>query len=240
MDALLKVISLSKQFQLREQDALIPSCSNVRLEVFSGGLTALVGPSGYGKSSVLKCVYRTYLPTQGRILYRQRSNDVIDLARASEQQILQLRQWDVGYATQFLHCLPRKSALDVVAQPLLARGESRQSAFTRARDMLHLMNLPERLWRIAPATFSGGEKQRINLARALVARPRLLLLDEPTASLDPATSDRVVEILASVKADGVAILAVFHQMELVRKLADEVVKLNLPVTNSKNREKLVS
>jgi alpha-D-ribose 1-methylphosphonate 5-triphosphate synthase subunit PhnL len=229
MQPILKTEGLCKQFLLHDQNKLIPSCANVDLEVYSGELSALVGPTGAGKSSVLKCIYRTYLPTTGRLLYRDAAGHVIDLASTSEHRMLALRHAEIGFVTQFLHCLPRKSALDVVAEPLLARGEAREHAHGKARHLLDLLNVPERLWGVPPATFSGGEKQRINLARGLIARPRLLLLDEPTASLDPATTDRVVDLLQSIKQEGVAMLAIFHHPELVRRLADRVVELTPPV-----------
>lgn len=229
MQPVLKVEALSKQFHLHEQGKLIPSCADVTLEVQAGALTALIGPTGAGKSSVLKCVYRTYLPTSGRILYRDGDNHVTDLALASEHRILELRHRDIGFVTQFLHCLPRKAALDVVAEPLLARGEGAGGAREQAAELLALLNVPERLWGVPPATFSGGEKQRVNLARGLIARPRLLLLDEPTASLDPATTGRVVELIERIKAQGVAMLAIFHHPELVNCLADHVVELTPPV-----------
>lgn len=228
---ILKVEGLVKQFQLHDQQKLIPSCANVALEVYAGQLTALVGPTGAGKSSVLKAVFRTYLPTAGRMLYRDEHGAVTDLAQASEHRILELRRRDIGFVTQFLHCLPRKSATEVVAEPLVVRGTSRELAKARARDMLARLNVPERLWSVPPATFSGGEKQRVNLARGLIARPRLLLLDEPTASLDPSTTDRVVELLQSIKAEGIAMLAIFHHPDLVERLAERVVTLSPPVAS---------
>ncbi len=228
-DAILSIEGLSKQFQLHEQHKLIPSCAHVALQVFSGELCALIGPTGAGKSSVLKCIYRTYLPSAGRMLYRDAAGHITDLAQASEHRMLALRQNDIGFVTQFLHCLPRKSALDVVAEPLMSRGADRNLAHDKARELLARLNVPERLWGVPPATFSGGEKQRINLARGLIARPRLLLLDEPTASLDPATTERVIELLQAIKAEGVAMLAIFHQPGLVQRLADRVVELKPPV-----------
>jgi alpha-D-ribose 1-methylphosphonate 5-triphosphate synthase subunit PhnL len=229
MQAILKIEGLSKHFQLHDQNKLIPSCANAGLEAHGGELCALVGPTGAGKSSVLKCVYRTYLPSAGRMLFRDAAGHVTDLAQASEYRMLELRQSEIGFVTQFLHCLPRKSALDVVAAPLVARGDILENAQEKARELLRLLNVPERLWAVPPATFSGGEKQRVNLARGLIARPRLLLLDEPTASLDPATTDRVVDLLKVIKAEGVAMLAIFHHPELVRRLADRVVELAPPV-----------
>ncbi|HET19551.1 MAG TPA: ATP-binding cassette domain-containing protein, partial [Chromatiales bacterium] len=132
----------------------------------------------------------------------------------------------------FLYCLPRRGARDVVAEPLLARGASLAEAREAACQLLAALNVPERLWAVPPATFSGGEKQRVNLARGLLARPRLLLLDEPTASLDPVTTDRVVELLNGLKKDGVAMLAIFHHPDLVERLADDVVTLTPPRGNA--------
>lgn len=236
MQAVLKTEALSKQFHLHEQGAVIPSCSNVDLEARSGQLTALIGPTGSGKSSVLKCIYRTYLPSGGRILYRDTDGRERDLARASEQRILALRRREIGFVTQFLHCLPRKAALEVVAEPLLAVGEARDESHQRAAELLRLLNVPERLWSLSPATFSGGEKQRVNLARGLIARPRLLLLDEPTASIDPATAERVVELLLSLKREGMAMVAVFHHPQLVERLADRVVALEPPAAPTEQPE----
>lgn len=228
MHAILEVQGLSKHFQLFDQNALIPSCAEVNLKVYAGQLTALVGPTGAGKSSVLKCIFRTYLPSAGRLLYRDGSDNMVDLAQASEAQILELRSREIGFVTQFLHCLPRKSALEVVSAPLLKRGIAAPEAQEKAAELLELLNVPQRLWHVPPATFSGGEKQRINLARGLIARPRLLLLDEPTASLDPATTERVIDLLQSIKAQGVAMLAIFHQPELVTHLAEQTVRLSPP------------
>lgn len=225
MKPLLDIDGLSKHFQLYEQQKLIPSCSAVKVTVYPGQLTALTGPTGSGKSSVLKCIFRTYLPTSGRILYSDQEGKVTDLAQASEYRILQLRRRDIGFVTQFLHCLPRKSALDITIEPLLARGVSQAEAQSRGRELLAQLQVPERLWGVPPATFSGGEKQRINLARGLIARPRLLLLDEPTSSLDPGTTESVAGLIETIKQEGVGILAIFHHPELVRRLADQTVRL---------------
>jgi alpha-D-ribose 1-methylphosphonate 5-triphosphate synthase subunit PhnL len=221
----LTVRNLHKSFLLHDQGQQIPSCSAVNLSVHAGELTALVGPTGAGKSSVLKCIYRTYLPVSGEIVYNSRDGQSIDLVSASEHDILQLRHQEIGFVTQFLHCLPRRAALDLVAEALIIRGESQQSARQQAAELLALLNVPERLWQVPPATFSGGEKQRVNLARGLISRPRLLLLDEPTASLDPLTTQRVVELLRRIKQQGVAMLAIFHDPSLVAALADQTITL---------------
>jgi len=238
MSAILTVDNLSKQFVLHDQRKTIPSCANVSLTVNPGELSALVGPTGAGKSSVLKCIYRTYLPTGGRVVFRKAVGQEIDLAQATEHEVLALRRTEIGFVTQFLHCLPRKPALDVVAEPLLVRGATRAKARDRARELLAALHVPEHLWEVSPATFSGGERQRVNLARGLVARPRMLLLDEPTASLDPRTTEMVVELLRVIKKAGVAMLAIFHHPELVGQLADQVIELAAPVSRTPPLEAL--
>jgi alpha-D-ribose 1-methylphosphonate 5-triphosphate synthase subunit PhnL len=225
---ILRIEGFGKQFTLHEQNKRIPSSHNVNLEVYAGELTALIGPTGAGKSSVLKGIYRTYLPSAGKIIYRDKDGVEVDLAQADEYRMLQLRHEEIGFVTQFLFCLPRQSTLDVVAHPLVVRGMRREVAREKAAEMLTALNLPERLWSISPATFSGGEKQRVNLARGLVARPRLLLLDEPTASLDPVTAERVIGLIEQIKAEGVAMLAIFHHPELTKRLGDRVVELTPP------------
>jgi alpha-D-ribose 1-methylphosphonate 5-triphosphate synthase subunit PhnL len=236
MEPLLRVERLAKQFYLHEQNKPIPSCSNVSFPVFPGRLTALTGPTGVGKSSVLKCIFRTYLPSSGAMYFRTEQAEIIDLAQAGDHTVLELRKSDIGFVTQFLHCMPRQSAIDVVCEPLIAKGTSRASALETARGLLTLLNIPERLWSVPPATFSGGEKQRINLARELIRQPRLLLLDEPTASLDPLNTECVIRLLQTLKTEGVAMLAIFHHPELVQRLADHVVELQAPVAAPANLE----
>lgn len=229
---LLSVENLSKTFYLHEQNKVIPSSSQVNLTVYSGKLTALIGPTGAGKSSVLKSIYRTYLPSSGRLLYETAAGGTLDLALALEHRILELRREEIGFVTQFLHTLPRQKTLDVVAMPLYQQGVSKEQGRARAAELLAELNIPERLWEVPPATFSGGEKQRVNLARGLIASPRLLLLDEPTASLDAKTTDRVVDLIQRKKAQGVGMLAIFHHADLVKRMADEVVELSVPVVSA--------
>lgn len=235
---ILRVEGYSKHFTLHEQNKTIPSSQDVDLEVFAGQMTALVGPTGAGKSSVLKGIYRTYLPSGGRLLYRAGDGEQVDLASADEHRILQLRRDEIGFVTQFLHFLPRQAAQDVVAQPLVQRGRAPAEARALACELLDAMNLPPRLWGISPATFSGGEKQRVNLARGLIAKPRLLLLDEPTASLDPSTTACVIELIQDLKREGVAMLAIFHQPDLVERMADRVVELRPPAMTEQPLEEI--
>lgn len=236
---ILTIENYAKTFNLHERNKLIPSASHVNLTVHPGRLTALVGPTGAGKSSVLKGVYRTYLPSAGRILFHSKTGSVIDLACASEHRVLELRKQEIGFVTQFLHCLPRKSAIDVVAEPLFARGVDADDARAKAEKLLAQLAVPSRLWNVPPSTFSGGEKQRVNLARGLIAQPRLLLLDEPTASLDPATTERVVAHIQELKKTGIGMLAIFHHPDLVRRLADDVVELSPPLAIDEIVEEIV-
>jgi alpha-D-ribose 1-methylphosphonate 5-triphosphate synthase subunit PhnL len=225
--AVLTVNRLAKSFTLHHQGKRIPSVHGASFTVHAGSLTALIGPSGAGKSSVLKCIYRTYLPEAGTMTLHGEDGP-LDLAGCDEHAVLRVRRRDIAFVTQFLHCLPRQPTVDVVAAPLADLAVPLSEARGTARERLRQLDLPERLWDVPPATFSGGERQRVNLARGLVRRPRLLLLDEPTASLDRRSSELVVAAIRAAKAEGLAILAIFHDPELVASLADQVVELVRP------------
>ncbi len=222
---LLKVEKLEKHFLLHEPARRIPATFRVDLELQPGRLLAITGSSGAGKSSLLKCIWRTYLPTGGRVWLREADGTVTDLAAASEQKMLALRRTEMSHVTQFLRCLPRKSALDVVAQPLVDDGAPPEVARERAAGLLTRLNVPAHLWSVAPATFSGGEQQRINLARGLIRPVRLVLLDEPTSSLDPVSRECVISLLRELKMAGTAMLAIFHEPALVEALADGEVRV---------------
>lgn len=221
----LEVNGLAKRFMLHERGQTIQAFEGLDFHANLGSLTAMVGASGSGKSSALKCVYRTYLSDCGEILYSTSKGQCVDLAVCDEQAILSLRHEEIRLVGQFLKALPRKSAVQVVARPLLEQGVEPEHAMEQAREMLKRVNLPGRLFDLAPSTFSGGERQLVNLARELVVRPRLLLLDEPTASLDPKSTDRMVEVIASLKGEQIAMIAVFHNKRIVQTLADHTVTI---------------
>lgn len=226
MTARLDVRGLAKVFTLHGLGGkTIVGCHDVALELAAGRCLALVGASGAGKSTVLKCIYRTYLPTAGEIRYRRADGETVDLARADDRAVLRLRAAEIGYVAQFLRAVPRVAALDVVAAPLVLAGGDPVAARRAAAAMLERLRLPAALWDAYPATFSGGEKQRVNVARACLARPRLLMVDEPTAALDAETRRDVVALLCELKREGVAILAILHDREVVEHLADEVVPM---------------
>lgn len=199
----------------------ILSFENISLEVRGGSMLAITGPSGVGKSSLLKCVYRTYAPSSGRVMYATAAGEEVDLAAADDWTVLNLRRAEIGYVSQFFRVLPRVSALETLTEPLIARGVPDEDAARTARSLLGRVGLERTLWDMYPATFSGGEKQRLNILRAVITKPRLLLLDEPTASLDRGYKGRVVDLLLELKASGAAMLGVFHDYDALSALADD-------------------
>ena len=219
----LSVQNLSKTFTMHLRDGVVlPVVENVNFEVAPGECAVLGGPSGAGKSSILKMVYGNYGVDAGAIVIRHHGEEV-DLATADPRTVLTLRRDSIGYVSQFLRTVPRVSALDVVAEPLVIRGVDRDEAGQRAKDLLARLNLPERLWSLPPATFSGGEQQRVNIARGFITDHPVLLLDEPTASLDATNRAVVVAMIAEKKADGVALLGIFHDEDVRVQVADRIV-----------------
>lgn len=219
----LSVHNLAKTFTMHLRDGVVlPVVANVNFDLHPGECVVLGGPSGAGKSSILKMVYGNYGVDAGaiRLLHH---GAVVDLATADPRTVLTLRRDSIGYVSQFLRTVPRVSALDVVAEPLVIRGVDRTEAQQRARDLLARLNLPERLWSLPPATFSGGEQQRVNIARGFITHHPVLLLDEPTASLDATNRAVVVAMIAEKKAAGVALLGIFHDEEVRAQVADRVI-----------------
>jgi alpha-D-ribose 1-methylphosphonate 5-triphosphate synthase subunit PhnL len=224
MNDLLTVHGLGKRFLLhRRHDAkLLTGCADVSFSLKPGEFMGIAGPSGAGKSTIIKCIYRTYLPSEGEIIYRTKDGRDIDLAAAPEREIISLRRSEISYVSQFLKVIPRVPAVDILAEQLAARGWRPDAARERAREYLQMMNIDESLWDTSPVTFSGGEQQRVNLARALITQPRLLLLDEPTASLDAETKKIVVQALLYLKKQGSTMIGVFHDTDAMRRLVDRV------------------
>ncbi|MDR1575846.1 MAG: ATP-binding cassette domain-containing protein [Treponema sp.] len=218
---MLKVKNLSKNFTMYIRGGVvIPGFAGVSFETSAGSLLALTGPSGTGKSSLLKCVYRTYLPSAGKILYTAKNGSTVDLAAAGDWEILSLRRGEIGYVSQFFRVMPRVSALETLIEPLTSRGVDHEEALDRARSMLSQAGLGKTLWNMYPSTFSGGEKQRLNILHAIITKPRLLLLDEPTASLDKGYKERIMEMILALKAEGAAMVGVFHDHDALRALSD--------------------
>ena len=222
----LTVENLHKTFEMHVlDDKRVVGLDDVSFTVDRGEFLAVVGESGSGKSSLLKCVYRTYEPTSGRIVYHGPDGEV-DLASCPDREVISLRDDAIGYTSQFLDEIPRVPAIDVVARPLRERGLATEDAHERAEMLLSRLNLPEELWDAYPATFSGGERQRVNLAQAIAPRPDLLLLDEPTSALDPETRRAAIDLLRDYLDDGTTVVGVFHNTEVVEAVADRVVVLD--------------
>lgn len=216
----LSVQGVSKTFTLHLQGALrLPVVNGLTFDVQRGSCVVLGGESGSGKSSVMKMVYGSYGVDAGRILLAH-DGGVLDLATAQPREVLAARRSTMGYVSQFLRAVPRVPALDVVAEPLVERGIDRDAARGRAGELLARLSIPERLWALPPATFSGGERQRVNIARGFVVERSLLLLDEPTASLDARNREVVIELVRESVACGVGVLAIFHDADVREAVAD--------------------
>jgi len=219
----LVVSDVAKSFTMHLRDGIrLPVVAGVSFELHAGECVVLGGPSGAGKSSILKMLYGNYSVDAGRILV-EHDGETVDLATASPRTVLAVRRDTIGYVSQFLRTVPRVSALDVVAEPLVSRGEQREAARDRARRLLDRLNLPERLWSLPPTTFSGGEQQRVNIARGFITDHPVLLLDEPTASLDAANRAVVIGMIAEKKKNGVALLGIFHDADVRDEVADRVI-----------------
>jgi len=219
---MLKIVNVSKTFNMHVGDEKIITClDSVNLTVEPGQMTAVIGPSGAGKSSLLKCVYGTYLTTSGHIYYTDAGNTTHDLANIDLQTMRRLRTNEIGYVSQFFHVIPRIAAIDVLCEPLINRGAGVSEAVMRAEILLNMVGIPESLWNMYPSTFSGGEKQRLNIIYGIITKPRLVLLDEPTASLDPVSKTHVLKLISELKRQGSTILGVFHDYNAMKAVADK-------------------
>lgn len=219
----LVVSELSKSFTMHLQGGIrLGVVKDVAFSVRAGECAVLGGPSGAGKSSILKMVYGNYCADQGQIIVSHRGK-LIDLVTADPRTIMAVRQETIGYVSQFLRVVPRISALDVVAEPLVETGAALEVARARAAELLSRLNLPERLWGLPPATFSGGEQQRVNVARGFITAHPVLLLDEPTASLDRTNGRVVIDMILEKKQGGTALLGIFHDQEVREAVADTVI-----------------
>jgi alpha-D-ribose 1-methylphosphonate 5-triphosphate synthase subunit PhnL len=223
MPAMIEIANAEKSFTMHLQGGIrLPVVRGVSFEVNAGECVVLSGPSGAGKSSILKMIFGNYRCDGGRIGIRHQ-DAMIDLAKAEPRDVLRVRRATIGYVSQFLRAVPRVATIDVVAEPLIATGSAREKAREQAGRLLHRLNIPERLWTLPPSTFSGGEQQRVNIARGFISDHPILLLDEPTASLDAANREVVVGLIDEKKRAGVAIVAIVHDDEVRRLIADRVV-----------------
>lgn len=220
---MISIENVSKSFVLHNQGAAeIPVMRGASLTVAAGECVSLVGASGAGKSTLMRMIYGNYLTASGRIIVGN-----LDVASAAPREIIQLRRETLGYVSQFLRVVPRVSTLDVVAEPLLSTGTPRDVAMAKAEALLRRLNIPERLWALSPTTFSGGEQQRVNIARGFAFPYPALLLDEPTASLDPTNRATVLAMITEAKSRGAAIVGIFHD----HAARDEICDRQLDVTH---------
>lgn len=229
-DPMISVEGLSKTFTLHQQGGVqLRALENIHLRVHAGQCVALHGPSGAGKSTLLRALYGNYRASAGRIQVRHHSGGtarMVDICAAEPREIIEIRSHTLAYVSQFLRVIPRVAAVDIVAEPLLTArpGEecpSPEEARARAGALLERLNIPRRLWHLAPGTFSGGEQQRVNIARGFIRPSPILLLDEPTASLDAVNRALVVELIHEAKARGTAVVGIFHDDAVREAVADE-------------------
>lgn len=219
---MIKIENLAKSFTLHNQgSAIIPVMEGAELSVAPGECVALTGNSGAGKSTLMRMIYGNYLAASGRIMIGD-----VDVASAEPRDILQLRRETLGYVSQFLRVVPRVPTVEVVAEPLLAVGTDKEIAFEKARTLLKRLNIPETLWTLSPTTFSGGEQQRVNIARGFAYDYPAMLLDEPTASLDATNRETVLQLIEEAKARGAAIIGIFHDVEARQRVADREINVS--------------
>lgn len=226
MAKLLQVVDLEKRFEMHIlNEKQIEALSQVSFEVNEGEVVGLTGKTGSGKSTLMRCIYRTYLASSGQILFHRKDGRIVDLVSASEHEVLRIRRAEMTYCSQFLQVIPRVPAIDVVAGALVARGASLEEARRATSECFERLSLPRELWDAYPATFSGGEQQRINIARAMISRPRFLLVDEPTASLDMTTKDAVIDMLLDLKRFGTSIVVITHDEHTLTRMNDRCLHL---------------
>ncbi|CAI2475357.1 Lipoprotein-releasing system ATP-binding protein LolD [Serratia proteamaculans] len=224
----IRVEHLSKTFVLHQQHGTqLPVLHDANMTVSSGECVVLHGHSGSGKSTLLRSLYANYLPDSGHI-WVNHQGEWLDMVQAEARQILAVRRHTLGWVSQFLRVIPRISALDVVMQPLLEKGVNRAECRERAETLLNQLNVPQRLWQLAPSTFSGGEQQRVNIARGFIVDYPILLLDEPTASLDSRNSAAVVALIEQAKQRGAAIVGIFHDEGVRQQVADRLYDMQAP------------
>lgn len=226
MGKLLEVLNLEKRFEMHIlNEKQIEALRQVSFEVSEGEVVGLTGKTGSGKSTLMRCIYRTYLASGGQILYHHKDGRIVDLVRSSEHEVLRIRKSDMTYCSQFLQVIPRVPAIDVVAASLVARGATIDDARRAASQAFERLSLPRELWDAYPATFSGGEQQRVNIVRAMISRPRILLVDEPTASLDMKTKDAVIDMLLDLKNAGTSIILITHDEHTLTRMTDRSLHL---------------
>ncbi|MEN2464438.1 ATP-binding cassette domain-containing protein [Ornithinibacillus sp. FSL M8-0202] len=224
--AMLEVHNLGKNFINHYLGTTRQAINGISFQLEKGQFIGIVGKSGSGKSTILKSIYRTYISNQGNILFESERFGRLDLTKATERQVIYLRKHEIGYVSQFLNVMPRRTCRQLVEQAVLEMGESDFRAKRQAEAALEHFELDPSLWDTFPNTFSGGEKLRLNIAMATVKKPRLLLLDEPTASLDYQSKEKVREVIVKLKASGTTLVGIFHDIEFMDNLCDQIFNMS--------------
>lgn len=231
----LEVINLSKIFNMHILGGKkITGFENINFSLNRGEFLGIAGKSGYGKSSLVKCIYRNYEPTSGKILLYDELGEKINLVDLTDYEMLQIRKKRIGYVSQFFRCIPRVTTMNIIIEPLIDKGWEKDRAIDRAKELFKLFDIPANLHDAFPLTFSGGEKQRINLMRTLIDSPELLILDEPTASLDSKNRKIILNILKELKNQGISMIGIFHNMEELEELSDNIFHIE---RNSREEKK---
>ncbi len=220
MMAMLDIRDVGKDFTVHRLNKKIHACKGISIRLGAGDFVGITGKSGSGKSTILKIVYRSYLPQDGEVWYDSAQFGLINLCTADERQILYLRRREIGYVSQFLNVIPRTTARETIEAAAREMERSDGEARKDAEDMLRHFELDGELWDSYVSTFSGGEKLRLNIARAMVKKPRLLLLDEPTASLDRHSKGKVRTLIEGLKKEGTTMLGIFHDLDFMEGLCD--------------------
>ena len=232
MEHMLKLENVAKEFVLHAQGGTrLPVFDAVSLTVDAGDCVALCGPSGVGKSTLMRMIYGNFRCASGHI-FVDHEGRLVDIAAGDPRDILDVRRLTLGYVSQFLRVIPRIATLDVVAEPARARGVAEVDARDIAAGLLRRLNIPENLWPLSPVTFSGGEQQRVNLARGFIAGHPILLLDEPTASLDAGNRETVLKMIAEARDLGTAIVGIFHDDEARKKLCTREIDMGIYATRA--------
>lgn len=217
---LIEVKNLSKHFYVHHMKQEIIGCENISFAVAEGQFIAITGRSGSGKSTILRCIYRTNLPQKGSIVYHSKKLGTVDLVAAKERTIVELRKSEIAYVSQFLQILPRTTALQMIIGAAMEAGYNEEASQAKAAEILQHFEIKKELWQLYPHTFSGGEKLRLNIAKAMIKSPRLLLLDEPTASLDHASKLKVHSLIKQLKEMKTTMIGIFHDLEFMENICD--------------------
>jgi len=224
-ELMVHIDDLYKTFFLHTQGgAQLPVLRGFNLEVREGECVVLSGPSGAGKSTVLRSLYANYKPQAGKIFVRH-DDELINMMSAHPHKVLEIRRRTLGYVSQFLRVIPRVPTIDIVSEPLRALGVDADTARQKAAAILDRLDIPSKMWELAPATFSGGEQQRVNIARSMVVEYPVLLLDEPTASLDATNQQTVISLIGEARERGAAMVGIFHDPKVRDEVATRIVDL---------------